>query len=206
MVPVPPSFSPEHTVVLEDLVNSYWICIPSQRYPELKNWEAPQCGSRAALGRWHGVSSSKHDLLRGLKRVIPRLGVKEGTSQPPIPALRMSWSFLPGDKLNRSALSKGHCVSHLAWWLLIRSGSWGGSKQDGLWEALCSLWLLWCCSGGSLRAPHPVHLVQARTVSRLIERASGSMETVQALAMALPCSAASAPTPGLPWSSCKSVQ
>lgn len=48
MVPMPPSSSPEHTVVLEDLVNSFWICIPSQRYLELKNWEAPQCGSSVA--------------------------------------------------------------------------------------------------------------------------------------------------------------
>lgn len=140
----------------------------------------------------------------GTQHVIPRIGVKAGTSQPPVPALRMSWSFLPGDKLNRSSVSKGHCVSPPAWWLLIQSGSWGGSKRDGLWEALCSLWLLWCCSRGSPRAPHPVHLVQARTTSCLIKRASGSMETVQALAMALPCSAASAPTPGLPWSSCQS--
>lgn len=30
----------------------------------------------------------------------------------------------------------------------------GGSKWDGQWEALCSLWLLWCCTPES---PHPVH-------------------------------------------------
>lgn len=45
---MPPSSSPECTVVLEDLANGFWICIPSQRYPELKNWEAPQCGSSVA--------------------------------------------------------------------------------------------------------------------------------------------------------------
>lgn len=66
----------------------------------------------------------------GTQHVIPRIGVKAGTSQPPVPALRMSWSFLPGDKLNRSSVSKGHCVSPPAWWLLITKWLLG-RKQTG---------------------------------------------------------------------------
>lgn len=104
--------------------------------------------------------------------------------------------------MSRSALSKGHCVSPLVWWLLyeVGLGVEGNGVVCGRLCAACG-----CCgaaAGAPWEPPTLCILVQARTVSCLFRRVSHRMETVQALAMALPCSGP-APTPGFPRSSCK---
>lgn len=72
-----------YSPVLEELVNGFRICIPSQRQLELKNWEAAECGSSPGDMAWSVLQQAWPS--EGAQHIIPGLGEAKHCSAHPNP-------------------------------------------------------------------------------------------------------------------------